>query len=495
MANNTDPYGQSGGTTVITYLQKQTDGVIFFEGFENNNFINADGWTTLQGSPANSSVQAKTGIESWDNNANNGLPVAKKIVNSVSADSSFWLVNVWYYDDAANTTSQGPYLKIKMSDGNYTSIGVRNGISTTKYSYGAIGSSADAPDTASSVTRSTGWHQLQIKNSAGVAIKVLVDGVEIYSVASSTNTVSELYLCSNTIGGTGTSIGYFDCLGYYRSAVITINGNVGTMKVYDSSNVLLSTIGAAQSSFNVSIWGTITYPVSGFVTFSKASPNTTVLYSRSNLLTINPGDVFVLRKIDFGRKITTYDPFVKELQSVNISTAGVRETNNYGLKGDLTFSVSNLDGYGWRQSVDNFFLNSVQGNPFGLMVDNVTDNCFGVIATSSQPNVSTVTILGNLGTTPTSQFANKGTSTQDYYVVQNYANTSKQIVQVTAIGTSTLTFDQSLNFATNPGDYVYSLLYYPFLEVSGNSPTGFRVSDPSIPRYNWVQNCSEWDNG
>jgi len=501
MASNQNPYGPSGGHSVITYLQKIRDGVVFSEGFENDNFISADGWTTIQGAPANSGVQFKQGIKSWDNNANGGIPIAKKVITDTNVDN-FWLVQGWFYDDATNTTAQGPYLKAKLASGKYMSVGVRNSFSTTKYCFNAVTSAAqDDPQNVSSVTRTTGWHLFQMQLGNFGSYNMLIDGTLISNVSTTTSTVSEIYVQSNLAGGTGTSIGYFDSVEYYRSAQIQIlmpTTTMQTVNFYTNQNsLLLSTTADSSSPAALNFVGTSYFnanlPIGIYTEISTATA--TSLGCRSNLIMMNPGDIYSYKTIDFGRKITTYDPTPKELQSVNISTAGVRETNNYGLKGDLSFSVRDLCGYQWRQSADNFFLNAVQGNPFGLMVDNVTDRCFGVIGTSRQPNSSTLQIMGNLGTNPTSQFSQKSTSTQDYYVIQNALNTNKQVVQFTAIATSSVTLSQPTNFATNPGDYVYSLLYYPFLEVNGNGLTGFRVTDPNIPRYNWTQGCSEYDNG
>jgi hypothetical protein len=233
-------------------------------------------------------------------------------------------------------------------------------------------------------------------------------------------------------------------------------------------------------------------PVTGYLIYNSSTPLSYV----SPLMQLNPGDIYQLQTINFGRKVTTYDPFIKELQSVSQSTAGVRETNNYGLKGTISFSTRSLAGWAWKEAADNFFFNAVQGNPFGLMVDNVSDNAFGVIGTSAfGGNSNSVNILPSVvGTSAntTSQF-----TVGNYYYVRNNANTNKQMVQVTAITTSsqTLTFDKQLNFNVAPYDYVYSLQYYPFLEVTGDTQSGFKCTDTQIPRWTWTQACVDYNNG
>src|SRR5258708_11842450 len=119
--------------TLISYLNKIQDGAIFRETFENDNFITAESWLTTQGTPATSMVSSFSGAKSWDNSVP-GLPAAKKQINNPLLAGS-WMYSVWFFDVVGNTTAQGPYVKIQTSDGKFYQVGVRNGVSTTKYSF------------------------------------------------------------------------------------------------------------------------------------------------------------------------------------------------------------------------------------------------------------------------------------------------------------------------------------------------------------------------
>lgn len=514
MASNTLPTGASGGVSIISYLQKVRDGVVFQETFENSNFIAADGWSVLRGSPANSQAQAVAGISSWDNSAGNqSFPIAYKNITDSNVDLGLpgWYVQTWFYDPITSTsagspyttsTYPGPYFKIQTNDGNYRSIGVRNAISSTSYSFASGSTLADAPTSASSVARTNGWHNLCIymgdSDDGPNYLNFLVDNNLINLDYSPGKYVTGIYLCAGTSADSGQSFGYFDNTGYFRNIGVQINESApylnthNRVNMYDENNNLSDS--KLESDGEVILFfspNSDIPPIGSY--FEICNPkNSSVIDYRSPLLQVNPGDIYQFNTINFGRKCTMYDPMIKELQSVNISTAGVRETNNYGLKGTISFAVNSLQGWSWKQAADNFFLNCVQGNSFALMVDNVTDSAFGVIATSAFGGTSnTVQIMSNDYTNPISNF-----TVGNYYYVRNNANTQKQLMNLVSMSTSTstLTFDQNLNFNVNPLDYVYSLQLYPFLEIQGDTQS-FKCTSPSIPRFTWQQACNEYNNG
>ena len=514
VANNTTPYGASGGYSVISYLQKQRDGVVFQETFENYNFLNADGWTVLRGSPANSQAQAVAGISSWDNTAGNqSMPIAEKVITDTNVDTNQfnigWLAQAWFYDPITTSgglyttsTYPGPYIKWQLNDGSYASVGVRNSVSTSFYSYSQfVGPNTDSPAHVTTIPRTNGWHLFNLIMDSGQLYEQIDGNFLTISGSTSTEIVSGIYVQAGTSSDSGSSFGYFDNVAYYRNGGVVVNlpyttsaGNTNPSNLYNSNNVLQYSVvtGPTTQLYYFPSWVTNTlFPESAYFEFYNQPQN--ALGYRTPLMNINPGDIYQLQQISFGRKITTYDPFIKELQSVSQSTAGVRETNNYGIKSPLTFSVNSLQGWSWKQAADNFFLNAVQGNPFGLMVDNISDNAFGVIGTSAfGGSTKTVQIMRSIigtSTNTTSQFM-----AGNYYYIRNNAGTQKQLVNLVSMTTSTLTFDQNLNWNVNPLDYVYSLQYYPFLEVAGDTQA-FKCDDPMIPRFKWTQNCVDYLNG
>ena len=508
MANNSTPNGATGGVSIISYLQKQRDGVVFQETFENYNFINADGWTVLRGSPANTQAQAVAGISSWDNTAGNqSMPIAEKVITDTNVDTQF-LTQVWFYDPlttsgglyTTSATYPGPYYKFKTNDGLIRSIGVRNGISTSFYSYAFGTSSTDAPNLASSVPRTNGWHSFS-SNFSGFNLELNVDNTVVYVESNQTEPVNALYLCAGTSSDSGSSFGYFDQLSYFRNQYLFFSQTAPIASgviLYNSSNVNIAQVSNPGTPIpNLTLqpiepsWIANLFPDSCYFEFCNVAG--TVNVYRSPLMQVNPGDIYCLQQINFGRKVTTYDPFQKELQSVSQSTAGVRETNNYGLKGTVSMSIKSLQGWSWKEANDNWFLNSVQGNPFALMVDNISDNAFGVISTSAFGGSSnTVKIMQSIvgtASNTTSQF-----TAGNYYYLRNNANTQKQMVLLSSLTTSTLTFDQNLNWNFQPLDYVYSLQLYPFLELSGDTQK-FKCDDPMIPRFMWTDTFVDYNNG
>ncbi len=509
---------QPGGSTVISYLQKIRDGVVFSEGFENDNFINAEAWTTLQGVPANTSAQFKSGIKSWDNSANaQSLPVAKKVITDTNVDTATalgveygWVCEVWFYDDVTHTTEQGPYFKIKLVDGSFIQVGVRNSITTTNYSCNTSNTYTEDNFHDSGIARSNGWHKFQIWNQPfafGVIYVVAIDGVgtnQLLTAAGSISKVTEIYLSANKIAGTGNSFGYFDSLNYFRNLQIKFNNNATTQykfSIYDSSNTFLASDFNTPNAVLLPSLTTI-YPANIFTevqSVTNAGVATSGIIYRSPLLQINSGDIYNFVTVNLARKCEMPGYIPNSFRQTNQSPSGVVETLVTGLKDRMTFTIKELQGFQWVQIVRNWFQYVIDGSPFSIMTDSSFDTAIGVISATVLANNSTVTIMPNLLTNPTDAF-NVNTLTNGqfannyFYVVRNNANTQKQIVTVASKTGTTLTFNETLNFTVNNPDYVYSEYLFPFLEIDGNDLSGFVIADKNIPSYTWTQKVREYDN-
>lgn len=490
------------GTSQINYLQKQRDGVVFSETFENDNFISADGWSILNGTPATSTNQAKAGIKSWDNQANSqSIPVAKRVITDTAVDN-IWFTQVWFYDDSTQTTQPGPYFKIKLNDGKLISVGVRNSVSTTKYCYGPINVATDAPTTLfAGASRSTGWHSFIILASVNQYV-VYVDNTQIYQVSTAISTVSEIYLNSDVVGGPGPSFGYFDNVGYYRNAWLYVNitGLIGSeaiiANIYDSSNNLIiagtPAVGALTFQFGVNNIS-ILFPTSCYIEISDLSG--TLMGIRTPLMSINPGDVFLFVKFDLGNKFTSLNTKSGAILNRNVSSGGTTEVNQTALKDQVNFSHGYLSGWGIKKQVENWFEYAVSGNPFYVTHDNQKYNAIGVISATVRGGLAgsnVVTIMSNL------YFGNatKNFTVGLYYIIRNNSNTKKQRVKLTAKTATTLTFDDVLNFDVNALDYIYSEGLYPFMELAEPMLNGLvPTRGQSPPAYSWVQNMQEYNNG
>lgn len=473
-----------GGTSHIAYLQKIRDGVVFSEGFENDNFITADGWTVLQGTPANASNQYKQGIKSWDNSSNSqSLPVAKKVITDHNVDSD-WIVIGWFYDDVSHVTEQGPYLKLKGSNGSFVSVGVRNSVSSVNYSYAALSGATDAPTTNSGIPRTTGWHQFMILPQ-GTRMNILIDGaVALNQLVALPTSISEIYLNSNTVGGTGNSFGFFDEILFSRSNIFSFNfpSNITSAQTLDSFNIPIpAQVNQATNLNNKD------FP---FGLFLEAGQGTRLLF-RSSLFYINPGDIYEFSDIDFGRKFTSMQTIDTALANQNKTANGKREVINFGIQDQHSFTMEQLEGVSWRQKADNFFYYARGGGPFSIMVDDINDVALGVIASFRQAGTTKkVIIMPNLSTNPTDAFTVGNT-----YTLQQNFNTDKEVVTLASKDTNSLTFNEDLNFDVNQGDYVYSQFLFPFQELPQQNLGGFSQVNAQNIRYTWTLPSQDYIEG
>jgi hypothetical protein len=470
------------GTSKLSYLKKIRDGVVFSEGFENDNFIAAEGWTTVQGTPGNSLTQAKVGIKSWDNQANGGLPVAKKIITDTNVDAN-WFFVVWFYD-TGNTTSPGPYCKIKLANGNYISVGVRNSVSTTCYSYADSGASVDEPITAiASAVRSVGWHSFALILNTNTTLLLVDTSITYLNLFHSL--VSEIYLCSGKVGGLGPSFGYFDSLGYFRNTGFGFyfNRTNVSLALWNSSNanITYSNNPSSPCYLYAQIYSTL-YPISVYFQMDQYIPES-LLY-RSPLMSINPGDIYQYVSVDFGRKLTTYKPTETGLINSHQSTSGVTETIFNVYKNKYIFGVNDLQGLPMKSQLNNWYENAEQGYPFSIMVDS-GHNGFGVMDSNALIGSSTVGIMPNLATNPTDSF-----EAGREYLLFNSANTRRQKLTLLTKNNTTLTFSSIISEPFLALDYVCETTLHPFLEV-GTNPDGFQMTNERYIRFNWNQSCQD----
>jgi hypothetical protein len=149
----------------------------FRDGFESG-FIN---WSTVSGTPTTSTVQTHGGAKSYVLNSDqcaiqHNLP---NLTNKVAV--------VWLYDNASATTGSA----MMFVDDNVSAIGlgVYNTASTGYYVY-RIGSTF----TATTVPRTTGWHQFVFDYTSKTNVKLYIDSVATpvatSSVATSFNRIA-----------------------------------------------------------------------------------------------------------------------------------------------------------------------------------------------------------------------------------------------------------------------------------------------------------------
>lgn len=482
-----------GGQSNVAYLQKIQDGTVFSDGFENDNFIAAEGWTVLQGVPANTSTQylpSSNGIRSWDNQANaQSIPVAKKIItDTTKVNQTALLLQVWFYD-TMDITSPGPYLKVKFSTGNFVSVGIRNSVSTTKYAFADPSPSTDAPNSAAQIfpaLRTQGWHSFEIINGT-----ILIDKTVIEIFTAQAGKITEIYLCADTVGGPGPSFGYFDNLGYYtnNSNLIYFDSTVanGNMKLYNANCALLASTGPGASPSSLTIPNIVlALPQTCFL--EASGTQSTQLLLRTNSVNINPGDIFQLKVVSPGQKFNPYKPQLQSLSDINQSTSGNTETIFNAYKNKYRFGVQMLEGMSFKDQIDNWYNYAVQGGPFSIQVDN-TNVGFGVIDSNPAVGTNMIQIKPNLSTHPTDAF-----TVGRKYVLFNAANTRRQVVNLQAINDPCLAFVESIDYPFVNLDYIADITFNPFLEL-GNNPYGLQTLDERYVRFRWDQTVQDWNNG
>ncbi|MDQ0874649.1 hypothetical protein QFZ77_003308 [Paenibacillus sp. V4I3] len=148
---------------------------LIFDGFESG----LTNWNTNKGTASISTAQAHAGSYSYVINEDTDV-----ISHSFSTTNNK-IVSLWAYDDASDTSMQ-TMAKVDntiWSDGTgWRGLGVNTPTSTTKYVTRVGGTY-----TATSVTRSTGWHELKWDYTSGTKVDMYVDGVLVSSPTGVTN--------------------------------------------------------------------------------------------------------------------------------------------------------------------------------------------------------------------------------------------------------------------------------------------------------------------
>ncbi|MBO9607586.1 MAG: BNR-4 repeat-containing protein, partial [Paenibacillaceae bacterium] len=168
--------GQTSGAyfddvAVQDYLPWETPasptGITFMDGFDNG----FSAWTTQLGTPAASADRSHDGRNSFVLNQNQ-VAIQHNMGSSLRK-----VVSVWLYDDAANANSTA-YAYVDNSSA-AVGLGVNTSVSGAYY-VSAIGATA----AATSVKRSSGWHQLVFDYRSTGGVVLYIDGEQVGTTAS-----------------------------------------------------------------------------------------------------------------------------------------------------------------------------------------------------------------------------------------------------------------------------------------------------------------------
>lgn len=133
-------------------------------------------WQTLYGTPASSTAQAHGGSNSYRTGADQ---------DAIQYNYGFSLNKVavvWFYDDAADTSLRTmAFADSYLSAMGIIGLGVNTAVSATKYVY-----RTGTDDTATSVTRTTGWHSLAFDYRSGTGVTLYIDGTQVAASTAAT---------------------------------------------------------------------------------------------------------------------------------------------------------------------------------------------------------------------------------------------------------------------------------------------------------------------
>jgi hypothetical protein len=102
------------------------------------------------------------------------------VITTKLRGKNYQLASVWFYDDAADTSVQSMARVDEgvSDDASWRGLGVNTSVSATKYVYRVNGTG-----TASTVTRTTGWHQATWDYRSGAGVTMSIDGQAVTTAA------------------------------------------------------------------------------------------------------------------------------------------------------------------------------------------------------------------------------------------------------------------------------------------------------------------------
>lgn len=289
--------------TILQSLAQRVDGLLLFESFESSNFMLDQGWTLLNGAPAQSNNVSKDSLFSLALDSTCAL-----IQNAPGGNFSF--AAAWFYDDATQITAQCiPALMVKDSGNTaIVGLGINNAVSTTFYC--ALTSAGNWIATA--IPRVTGWHrfsvgQVQANDSN---LRLFIDNIDTgFSIVSS-SVLNEIQVGCQA--NTGDGFGYFDLVQICLSSAISIQNLTdpqgATIICPGSVPQALSSSGAA-----VIYAPFLDFPVTAYLVVnavvqvgSQDFPGAPIY--QSDIMEFSGGDTWFLNRFRFGRRPSSITP-------------------------------------------------------------------------------------------------------------------------------------------------------------------------------------------
>ncbi|MDQ0897889.1 MULTISPECIES: carbohydrate-binding protein [unclassified Paenibacillus] len=167
--------------------------VDFTDGFESG-FAN---WTTVNGTASTGTPLIPKGSYSYE--VNEDMDVIQHAIGATTNQVGV----VWFYDDATDNNLRTSAFVDKGTSSTQVGLGVDTPTSTSKYVY-RVGST----NTATTIDRTTGWHQLVFDYRSGTDVKLYID--ETLVKTSTSQTGFDVIRLGDYWGGGSTGTVYFD---------------------------------------------------------------------------------------------------------------------------------------------------------------------------------------------------------------------------------------------------------------------------------------------
>lgn len=475
------------GTSKLAFMNKIQDGFLFREDFESADFVDNDGWQTVQGVAEHSKNEVVAGKYSLllaGTQDEDGFPVI--IRKDVSSFDNFdkRMFTVWFFDDM-NALLEGPFVKLGLASNRWLQIGARNAISTVNYSCNPALTSTEDSFADSGIARSAGWHKFQIRNNGSgggnTVFELFIDdtSVRTLTIPVASLLIETIYLQAAQTGMVTDSFGYFDEVRYQRRtdfSILGVNGRRVSAGTLGSTDNLLSTSSLAIEADVVPAPNAYEVQISQIIRTATQTDNYEFLSIFLQNVDFENGDIWVISEIDFGRKMTSYQDDPSTRGSSTSAVDGTSETLTVGRLESIGASVRCLIGDEWVANSQNFFQYARQGKPFSLTLDS-DDVVLNTTYVAAAAGDTILTVNNTLGVF--------NAEIGRFYVVEDEDRTIRQMFKASNVVGNSVYLDRPLIADIPVGSFVRSLNYWPTIELVDPQQAGLQLINPRTQRYDW----------
>lgn len=428
--------------TLLQTVPKIIDGLLLLESFEAANFVDNEGWLTLNGAPTNSSDTAFDGVKSFELDLT--FPQIQKTFTAFG-----WSAAYFQDDPAVVLGVFDPFVIWQTSLGNIFGLGVNLATSTgmyTKIVNGVL--------TSSGVARSVGWKRLTFKETT-TTFDLAINGTVVSSTAKAgLGTPTKIKVGCRTYAG-ATAFGYFDLVQVTRGPLITVGGLADPQKVTarkaDGTLVASALSTAGTATLDVTA---IDQPFDGYLVITKQDQVSHFYSTFPGSISAGDGDRLCL--YNFGRRPGSLDVKPETSRNDRESTVGFNQTVFYFDRDRVMVMFSDLTDE-QKDGLFEWWQYAKQGQVFGLAIDagatyyaKLTAPTVGISATSVTVDNAASAAKGQI-------ISIKGATGRNREIKPLSA------AAFTVAPAGTLTFASVLCAPFFTGDEVRDKFYWPFL--------------------------------